>query len=76
MKFFPSHPIPESWQVRTATLTREADGWYVSILLKDNTVPDISLKSAQEIKTCIGVDVGIKKLASLSSGELIANPRF
>ncbi|OLT59606.1 RNA-guided endonuclease InsQ/TnpB family protein [Moorena bouillonii] len=76
MKFFISRYIPESWEIRTVTLSREVDGWYASILLRDETVPDTPIKTEQEIKTCIGVDVGIKKLASLSNGQLIANPRF
>ena len=76
MKFFKSRDIPLAWEIRTVTLTRETDGWYASILLRDDTVLDTPVKSEQEIKTCIGVDVGVKKLASLSNGELIANPRF
>ncbi len=76
MKFFLSREIPEVWEVRTVTLRKKLDGWYASILLRDETVPDFPVKTEQEIQTCVGVDVGIKKLASLSNGELIANPRF
>ena len=76
MKFFKSRDLPLAWEIRTVTLTREIDGWYASILLRDDTVPDIPVKPEQEIKTCVGVDVGIKKLATLSNGDLIVNPRF
>jgi putative transposase len=76
MKFFLSREIPETWEVRTVTLGKEVDGWYASILLRDEAVPDFPVKTEHEIKTCVGVDVGIKKLVSLSNGELIANPRF
>jgi putative transposase len=37
-------------------------------------VPDTP--QPNDVKTAVGVDVGIEKLASLSSGETIANPRF
>ena len=76
MKFFLSREIPESWEIRTVTLRRQVDGWYASILLRDESIPDTPMKTKQEIKTCIGVDVGVKKLASLSNGMLIPNPHF
>lgn len=34
------------------------------------------MPSSNEVKTAIGVDLGIAKLASLSTGETIPNPRF
>lgn len=76
MKFFKSRFIRSTWEIRTTTLSIEADGFYVSILFRDNTIADFSLKNPEEIKTVTGVDVGINKLASLSTGEIIDNPRI
>lgn len=76
MRFFKSRPIPESWFIRTCTISFEADGFYVSILLEDKTVPAPPLKKEEELKTVIGVDVGIKKIASLSNGETVGSPEF
>ena len=76
MKFFKSRPLRWTWEIRTTTLSIEADGFYVSILLRDNTIPDVPFKQPEEIKAVTGVDVGINKLASLSTGELIENPRI
>ncbi len=76
MRFFKSREIPLSWEIRTVTVSREVDGWYVSILLRDETVPDLPIKKQEECKSIQGVDVGIKKLASLSDGTLITNPQF
>jgi putative transposase len=76
MKFFKSRPIESHWQIKTVTLTIEADGFYVSILLKDERIPNVSLKKSEEIKTVIAGDVGIKKLVSLSDGTLIENPQY
>ncbi|MGK7875707.1 MAG: RNA-guided endonuclease InsQ/TnpB family protein, partial [Xenococcaceae cyanobacterium] len=44
--------------------------------LRDDTDPDVPLKKPEEIKTITGVDVGINKLASLSTGENLENPRI
>ena len=76
MKFFQSRPLENSWQIKTVMLTIEADGFYVSLLLKDESIPNIPLKKPEEIKTVIAGDVGIKKLVSLNDGTLIKNPQF
>ncbi|BAZ17396.1 transposase, IS605 OrfB family protein [Calothrix sp. NIES-4071] len=76
MRFFKSREIPPSWEIRTVTISREVDGWYVSVLLRDETVPDLPIKCLEECESIQGVDVGIKKLASLSDGTLISNPQF
>ncbi len=76
MRFFKSRLIPTSWEIRTVTINRDVDGWYVSVLLRDETVPDILPKPPEECKTIQGADVGIKKLVALSDGTMIENPRF
>jgi len=76
MRFFKSREIPKSVEVRTVTVSRQSDGWYASILLRDETVPDVVIKNPEECKTIQGVDLGIKKLAALSGGDFIPNPRF
>jgi putative transposase len=76
MRFFKSREIPPSWEIRTVTISREVDGWYVSVLLRDETIQDLPIKRLEECESIQGVDVGIKKLASLSDGTLIPNPQF
>ena len=76
MRFFKSRSIPESWEIRTVTIRRDVDGWYVSILLRDETVLDLVVKTLDECETIQGADVGIKKLVALSDGTMIENPRF
>lgn len=76
MRFYQSRQIPKSWAVKTCTISSEADGFYVCVLLEDKTVPDIPVKRDCELKTVAGVDVGITKIVSTSDGEMIANPRF
>jgi len=74
MRFFQSRRLSDGFKVRSVTVRRKADGWYVSVRLQDDSVP--SSPSPNEVKTAIGVDLGIAKLASLSTGETIPNPRF
>jgi len=61
---------PIEGQCKQLRITRRADGWYVLLVCE---IP----KPAPLPKTgeTIGVDVGIKSFATLSTGEEIANPR-
>lgn len=76
MRFFVSRHITENWQVRTVTISSQADGWYVSVLLRDETIADFPRNRESAAQTIVAVDVGIRKIASLSNGETIANPRI
>lgn len=73
-RFFQSRLFPDGFATRTVTVRSKADGWYLSVQLSDETVPEPPTPDA--IKTAIGVDLGIKKLASVSTGDLITNPQF
>jgi putative transposase len=67
-------PIPEGSVIKQATIVSKADGWYVSFALEDNTVP-VSLP-VDEIKSAIGIDVGLEKFLTTSDAESIAVPQF
>jgi putative transposase len=66
--------IPEGSVIKQATIVSKADGWYVSFALEDNTVP-VSLP-VDEIKSTIGIDVGLEKFLTTSDAESIAVPQF
>lgn len=74
MLFFQSRPFPPGFKIRSTTVRKKADGFYISVLLQNDTVPNPPIP--QQIQTALGVDLGIKKLVSLSTGETILNPRF
>ncbi|MEQ8957125.1 MAG: transposase [Coleofasciculus sp. C2-GNP5-27] len=73
-KFFSSRAFPDGFSTRTVTVRKKADGWYISVQLRDESVPATPTPDAAQ--TAIGVDLGIKKLASVSTGELIPNPQY
>ena len=57
-------------KIKTCTVIRDGGQWYVSIVtdLHKDAVPI-------EIKSAVGIDVGIKTLATLSNGDQIPNIR-
>jgi len=76
MRFFQSRQIPEGFSLRSVTVKQKADGWYVSISIEDKSIPQSQPKDLDQVKSVIGVDLGIKKLLALSNGEKIKNPNF
>jgi putative transposase len=62
--------IPTDAKVLSATVSEEAGRWFVSVQVeKDQNVPE------RTATTAIGVDLGIKTLATLSDGTTFENPR-
>ncbi|WP_293060720.1 transposase [Okeania sp. SIO2B3] len=67
-------PIPDGMTIKTATITKKADGYYVSFSLEDKSVP--SLISTENIKTAVGIDVGLKEFLTTNTGETVSVPKF
>jgi putative transposase len=56
----------------SATISRRANKWFVSITVE---MPEGSIKTANENQVAVGVDLGIKHFATLSTGEKIQGPK-
>ena len=67
-------PIPDGFTIKQATLLRKADGWHVSFSLEDGTVPEPL--PVDEIKSAVGIDVGLEKFLATSSGPAVEIPQF
>ena len=61
-------PLRFSGKIMSATLSRVADKWFVSINVD---TPDLSHLPKAENQGAVGVDMGISSLATLSTGESI-----
>ena len=76
MRFYNSRPIPEGFVIKTVTIRRKADGWYMSVRIEDKSIPEIPVINISDIKTVVGIDLGLTKLVHCSDGSQIDNPRF
>jgi putative transposase len=61
--------FPEGFELKTATIVKKADGWYIAVSLEDDSVP--SPKPIDEIKNVVGVDLGVKSFLVTSEGEAV-----
>lgn len=56
--------------IKTCTIKREADGWYVIFAVEEN-----QSRFIPKTGDAAGIDVGIENFATLSTGEVIENPK-
>ncbi len=75
MRYFDSRSFPENASPRTVTIKKEADGWYMSVLLN---LPEqlVETTPIEDIKSINGLDVGINKLIASSDGSFVENTKF
>ncbi|NES04013.1 MAG: IS200/IS605 family element transposase accessory protein TnpB [Okeania sp. SIO2F4] len=66
--------IPEGFNIKTATITKKADGYYVSFSLEDKSVP--TPISVGNLQNAIGIDVGLKEFLTTNIGETVPVPNF
>ena len=72
IRIFQHRPLPDDAEIKMAILKRDQIGhWYVNFPLE---LPDAELVPSG--KPEVGIDVGFEKLAALSTGEWIDNPRW
>ena len=62
---------PVEGTIKTCTIKREVDGWFVIFAVEENQCSYCPKTGAS-----VGVDVGLENFATLSTGEAIANPQY
>jgi putative transposase len=73
VKVIVHRPIPDGFKIKTASVTKKADGYYVSLSLEDASVPTIKPDINPESIT--GIDMGLKEFLTTSKGETVAIPQ-
>ena len=66
--------IPQGFKVKTGSVIREVDGWYISLTIEDKTVEVVEIQPT--LKNSKGIDLGLLYYAVTSDGEFIEVPKF
>lgn len=66
--------IPEGFDIKTVSVTKKANGYYVTLSLDDKTVPTV--KPDFNPENIVGIDVGLIDFYVTSDNERIAAPKF
>ena len=72
VKFFDSRIM--QGDLRRATITKETDGYYISILIKEKV--DVKPAIFHSEKQAVGIDTGVAFFLVTSDGEFVENPHF
>ena len=72
IKLIQHRAIPEEGRIKTCTIKRDVDQWYVTFVVE---LPDMVVEK-KELKSAVGIDLGLNEIATLSTGEKVENPRW
>lgn len=75
VKFIQHRPIPDGFNVKTANVSRKADGWYLTLSLEDKFVPVQPKQPILPINT-IGIDMGLKSFLVTNTGQSVDIPQY
>jgi putative transposase len=73
IKVIVHRPLPEGFEIKTVSVTKKADGYYVTLSLDDKTVPTI--KPDFNPDNIVGIDVGLIDFYVASDNTRIAAPK-
>jgi putative transposase len=68
-------PLPEGFEVKSAIVTHKADGWYVTLSLQDDSIPNQVTDTIPDWDNSIGIDMGLEYFIATSEGDLIEYPK-
>ncbi len=75
VKLIQHRPLPDGFKIKTADITRKADGWYVTLSLEDTTVPEFT-PSPPTLENTIGIDMGLSHFLVTDEGEAVEVPQY
>ncbi|WP_293078113.1 transposase, partial [Okeania sp. SIO3B5] len=76
VKLIQHRPIPEGFIIKTVTISRKADGYYITLSLEDKSVPALTNKVEPTLKNTLGIDMGLKEFLVTSEGESVPIPQY
>ncbi|MBE9181875.1 transposase [Oculatella sp. LEGE 06141] len=75
LRLIQHRPLPDGFDIKTAIISKKADGWYVTLTLEDKAVPVFSSEVEPNWDNSVGIDVGLEKFASTSDGNFEPIPQ-
>ncbi|NES20759.1 MAG: transposase [Symploca sp. SIO3E6] len=66
-------PIPDGFKIKTVSISKKADSFYVTLSLEDKRVPEI--KTDINPQSITGIDLGLKDFLTTSNNETVSIPQ-
>ena len=64
-------PIQEGFKIKTASITKKADGYYLTLIVEDQTVPIFEPDIIPTEENSLAIDLGLEKLYVDSNGNKV-----
>ena len=62
LEFIKSRDIEAGFKLKTVSITRKADGYYISFSVEDKSVPELEIDTVPTESNTVGIDLGLSKL--------------
>jgi putative transposase len=74
LKLILHRPLPDGFKIKTATISKKSDGYYITLSLQDSSVPELS-PELPTLNNTIGIDMGLKAFLVTDAGEEVEIPQ-
>ena len=74
VKVIVHRPIPDGFTIKTVSVTKKSDGYYVTLSLDDNTVPTV--KPDFNTDNIVGIDAGLIDFIVTSDNSRVEAPKY
>ena len=71
IKFIQHRSINDGCKVKTASITKKADGYYVTLIVEDKSIPSFEPEITPSENNSIAIDLGLEKLYVDSENEQV-----
>ncbi len=76
VKFVEHRPIPDGFKIKTAQITKKADGYHLTLSLENTSVPEATIDTIPTTENTVGIDLGLKEFLVTSEGEKVEIPQY
>ena len=76
VKLIQHRPLPKGFQIKTVTISRKVNGYYVTLSLEDKSVPRLNSDIEPTLENTLGIDMGLKDFLVRSDGESVPIPQY
>ena len=71
IKYISHRPIPQGFRLKTASVTKKADGCYLTLIVEEQSVPKFEPDTVPNEDNSIAIDLGLEKLYYDSLGNYV-----
>ena len=76
IKYICHRSIPEGFKLKTASVTKKVDGYYLTLIVEDKSIPDFEPDTVITEENSLAIDLGLEKLYVDSLGHQVLPQKY